>query len=249
MIDFDDLTLIVCSYNTPDILETMLKSFVFHHKTKNPMSIIVMENSTNELTVRMLQKNKIPYVRNKGMTHSIAVDIALKNVKTKYALLVDSDIIFNRSVEEVYKQFVSNGVCILGEVGGDRGGYRLYPRVYPWFCMIDMEQINKHNITFHDQKRIDSTNSGKFFGNIPLNFDHNGHYYDVGSTFLEDIHKNNLKIANVKLDDVFFTHLEGMSWHKETNIGWFLDVYKNKEPKIFMNMMKYKSASINRKFV
>jgi len=238
-----DLTLVVCSYNTPQILELMLKSYVSNHK-EDKYNIIIMENSTNEETVELLTKYNIPFHRRPGSTHSIAVDEALKMVKTKYALLVDSDIVFNKDISPIYNWFKKNDYVALGEVCGDRGGYSLFPRIFPWFCMLDMETINGKGISFHDQVRIDKTNSGKFFGNVPLMFDRSGKYYDVGSTFLEDILKNGLKVGNSKFDTEYFTHYEGMSWHKVTNHPWFLDVYKSKESGIKEAVEKYNNVEV-----
>jgi len=245
----EELTLVTCSYNTPEFTSTMLKSFVHHHNFEERFNLIMMENSTNEKTKNFLKDKNITFDCLPKRTHSISVNDALKKVKTKYALLVDTDIIFQKSIVDIYDEFKKSNVAIMGEVCGDRGGYKLFPRVFPWFCFINIEKINQHNISFHDQMRIDSTNSGKFFGNIPLNFDQSGHYYDVGSTFLEDINKFELGVIDAKFDPEYFHHFEGMSWHKDTNHPWFLDVY-NKKMLSFRRVYDfYLKVSIKDKFV
>ncbi len=57
----NDLTLITCSYNTPDITLTMLKSWMsVHNRTQR---LVVCDNSTNDETSRVLDENKIPYFK------------------------------------------------------------------------------------------------------------------------------------------------------------------------------------------
>ena len=67
-----DLTLITCSYNTPIVVEIMLKSFVSFHGV--PQRLILFENSTNDETAKLLDKSNVPYIRTRGGTHPKSVD-------------------------------------------------------------------------------------------------------------------------------------------------------------------------------
>lgn len=209
----NDFTIITCSYNTPIVTETLLKSWVYKHPIPKT-NILIMENSTNDQTEQMLNHYGIPYVRNPGMTHSLAVDKALKICKQRYVLLVDTDVTFNKNVFPIIDKFISQGYTILGDKCGDRANYKLFPRIHPWFCLIDLEEINKQGISFHDQKRIDETNSNQFFSNVPNALDRSNRKYDVGATFYEDILNAGLKIGNGKFDPEWFVHHEGLSWYK-----------------------------------
>lgn len=210
----DDLTLITCSYNTPLVTETLFKSWLYKHPVQTT-NVIVMENSTNNQTAEMLNYYQIPFIRNPGMPHSPAVNQALKICKTKYALLLDTDITFNKNIFPIVNKFISQGYTILGEKCADRGPYQLFPRIHPWFCLINIEEINKAGISFHDQVRIDATNSNQFYGNVPVATDRDNRKYDVGATFYEDILNAGLKIGNGKFDTEWFTHHEGLSWYKQ----------------------------------
>lgn len=245
----DDLTLITCSYNTPEITMTMLKTFFITHSYLNKIKLIIIENSTNDLTQKELDAVGISYIKNPGGTHSPSVDIALDKCDTKYALLVDTDIIFNSSIEPLYLKMKEQNANLLGEVCGSRGGYLLHDRVHPWFCMIDVDFIKKHNIKFHDQKRIDETNSGYFYKSNPVHPDINNTepYYDVGATFLEDIMKNNGRVLNfVPKNGVPFFHLEGISW-QPNNINESFRRRGTYIKKLFMRDIyhKYKLIDIN----
>lgn len=211
-----DFSLITCSYNTPEVTETLLKSWIQKHAIEKT-NILLMENSTNDITADLLTKNRIPFVRNAGMTHSLAVDKALKICKTRYALLLDTDVVFLKNVIPVVDKFISKGYTIMGEVCADRAQYKLFPRVHPWFCLIDLKNVNDNGISFHDQERIDRTNSNQFFGNVPVAHYVENKKYDVGATFYEDIYNKGLKIGNVCLEPEWFIHYEGVSWYHNTS--------------------------------
>ncbi len=243
-----DLTLLCCSYETPQIIQLMFQSFVYHHPdTKIPL--IVMENSKSDETEQILKKNNIFYHRTPGATHSPSVSLGLESVKTKYCLLVDSDILFLKPVDALMRMFVENNLALMGEMQESRGGYNLHPRISPHACFIDMEKIDRYGIKYHDQTRIDSTQSNGFFGNIPLQKNGGEKYYDVGSTFLEDIRTNNLKIAkiNSKLTEYVF-HAESGSWATKSGIPGYIELGKQRENRFFERAKMYENVSIENKF-
>lgn len=203
----DNITLASCSYNTPITTLTMLKSFFKHHdKTK----VLICDNSTNNETKKLLDEYKVRHITNSIGLHSPSVDTLINNCETDYMLLVDTDIIFLKNHEDIYKQFVEINLTLLGEICGDRGGKKLHNRVHPWHCFINIKEIKKFNIKFHDVSRLSKKINEKV--------------YDVGASFFEDIRKHNLKIGNINLQDKYYKHYEGMSWRtlkygeKEGNI-------------------------------
>ena len=223
-----DLTLATCNYNTPEILETMLKSW----KQVNgdvTNKCLVVDNSTEKASYKFLEKNKIWHVKNPGGTHPNGVQIALDMVKTKYMLLVDTDIIFKKNLLEVFSQYVSMNYNMVGEVCGDRGGFQLFRRVNPWFCLIDVEFVNYYSIRFTDMNRIRATRSEGFFKNNPIAVNAGAKQYDVGATFLEDVMKHNGAVYNIRLEDEYFKHFEGMSWRKNSGIDSLVEANNRNE--------------------
>jgi hypothetical protein len=246
----DDLTLIVCSYNTPDITLTMLKSWMHvHNKTQR---LVLCDNSTNNDTKDLLYDHKVPYTSNPGMTHGDGVNECLKLCKTKYALLVDTDIIFLKDHSTIFQQFKDMDLTIMGKVEGDRGSKSIYNRVNPWHCFIDVEKIKQHNIIFFDKEKMKAS-----FKTNKI--------YDIGSTFLESIKENKLKIGNVDLLNNYYIHLEGMSWYKNKYDGSKEDTgidfggthnspaYVNAYDQKYLNFknikQKYKDVKITNKFI
>lgn len=228
----EDLTLISCSYNTPDVTETMIKSFKYvenQYLVHNKIRILISENSTNELTENMLIKNGIDYIRNPAFTHSEGVQSLLDNCKTKYALLVDTDIIFKLSISPLVELMENTDATLMGEVCGNRGGYNLKPRVHPWFCLINVDNIKKYKIKFTDVNRITKSNSSHFYKHVPIldnnvKIDPNISLYDVASTFYEDILFHNLKVVPYNEINKWFTHYEGTSWQTISGNQHFMDL-------------------------
>lgn len=247
----NDLTLITCSYHTPEVLMAMLRSFVYFHPDSIPQKIIVMENSRDDITVNLLDSASIPYQRNPGATHSIALDKALTLCQTKYALVVDSDILFQKNIKEAYDYMKEANGVLLGELIKSRGGYKLENRIGPWFMFVDVEEINKHKIRFHDQARINATGSQGFFNNIPLQSNNGGVYLDVGSSFLSDVMSKNLKVLAISEEtrNEFCHHYEGVSWRVKTNIPEYVAWGKEVESEFLLDAKKFNKVELNGKFI
>jgi glycosyltransferase involved in cell wall biosynthesis len=243
-----DLTLITCSYNTPVVVEAMLKSYAAHHGG-GPHRLIIFENSTNDDTAGMLDSAGVPYIRNRGGTHPESLDEALKICATKYALVVDSDVVFNRPITALFDIFRRNDGIIMGEVCGDRGGFLLHERVHPWFMFVDVEKLNNARISFYDRDRITSSGSEGFYRHVPLQTnDGKSRYYDVGATFFEDIKRTGFRILNCKADPDFFTHYEGMSWKKISGIANLMKSESENMERYMLELERYGKIILNGKF-
>jgi len=190
----EDITLISCSYNTPDVTLTMLRSF-FRHHTETP--VIIIDNSTNDLTKQELKRWSVPHVTNPGGLHIKSVDILIDRVQTKYALLVDTDVVFLKDHTAILGQVKECNLTLAGDICGDRGGKRIHYRVHPWHCFIDVESVRSSGVRFY--------NEAKQLGK-------SSKIYDVGCTFFEDIRGKKLRIGDIKLEGEYFKHYEGMSW-------------------------------------
>jgi len=247
---FDNLTILTCSYNSKIHIETLLQSFAKVHGD-GCYNLIVMDNSTNDETSVFLDNNNIKYIKNPGGTHSKSIDRLLHECTTKYALLVDTDVMFIQPINKLMEIMQTNDGTIMGEICGDRGGFKLHCRIHPWFCLINVDNIKKHNIMWHDQKRIDSTNSGYFYNTIPIHPIKNNTipYYDNGCTFFEDINNAKLKIIDTgKSLTKYFRHYEGHSWHRTSGNSGF-EMIGVKMHKVFLHDRElFKDTNIKDKF-
>jgi len=177
----------------------MIRSWFMHHPFATPF--LIMENSTNEDTAKLLTLNRIPFIRQPGAKHELSVDIALDKVLTRYALLVDTDIVFLKSNVETINSFIQSHATLQGEVCGSRGGYLLHDRVNPWYCLIDLLQLREHDIHFNTPGKSLILCNGKT--------------YDVGATMYEDCLAQGLLVNDIDKSYVDYKHYEGMSWRTQ----------------------------------
>jgi len=245
-----ETTILTCSYNTPDITLTMLKSFVSVHGD-GPHKILISENSNNEDTSKLLDENGVKYIRNPGSAHSQSIDALFKACTTRFALMVDTDIIFTQSINKLADVIKQNNAAILGSIQYSRGGYLLHNRIDPCFCLIDLDLIKQNEIKFHDQKRIDESKSNDFYKNIPINYaiKNTIPYYDVGSTFYEDILKNKLMVVSAKQIDKYYKHYEGCSWRIGCGNKWLNDLGHKIWLEYQETIKKYENVCIKNKFI
>jgi hypothetical protein len=249
-VKFQDLTLMSCSFNTPLHTITMLKSFIRVHGD-GPFNLLLMENSTNNETSDILDANNIKYIKNPGGTHSLSIDELIFNCLTKYALLVDSDVVFTKPIDKLLEVMAINDITLLGEICGDRGGYKIHNRVHPWFCLINIDNIKSRGIKWHDQRRIDDSKSQYFFSAIPIN-PMRGNvipFYDNGCTFFEDVAKVKLNIVNAKGITSYFKHYEGSSWHRQSGHDGFIKYGNGVYEQFLIDSKAHESVDIKNKFI
>lgn len=239
----EDLTLVTCSYNTPHITMTMLRSWV-NVNIDLTNKLFLIDNSTDENTALQLHDNEINFIRNPGGKHFEGVQIALDMVKTRYMLLVDTDVIYYKNLKEPFERFKNSNTAIMGEVCGDRGGQTLYDRIYPWFCFIDLEKIKKYDIKFANMKLIEETDSGSFYMMDVINTHAPCRRYDVGATFFKEINDNNLGFVNEKLEPEYFFHYEGMSWRGTCASPQLVRANNENEKRYYQNILKLNRISL-----
>ena len=211
-----DLTLLTCNYNTPEVTRNMLKSFRLVHP-HTPAVVIDTSNHVGRFSLEGAEVHPLP-----DSSHGNGVNFGMQKVSTDYMLLVDSDVIFKRGVDNLLGEVKESMSVLCGEVCGDRGGYKLYPRVHPWFCLIHLKELKEQGILFFDgEKTLRSRTDIK-----------RKRWHDIGSTMYEEVVARGLPVMDI--DSSFYVdHYEGMSWHvqrykpnakeSDTDFGGFHD--------------------------
>lgn len=210
---FTDVSFLCCSYNQPTVLHRMLQSLVYHHPDVTFRALIV-ENSDAGDIPGFLSRHGIPFWKNDtGDTrHSPSVDQGFARIQTPWVLLCDTDIVIRRSLGGLLHMLLETNVDVAGTLQGDRGGYRLHPRISPHFCVVNLDRVRRHGIAFHDQARIDLTASNGFFGHPPVQEQDGRRHYDCGGTFYEDCVGKALRIGAIDGLERYVFHAESLSW-------------------------------------
>ena len=216
----DLFTLITCSYNTPLITEAMLKTYCFHHEGRH--RIIIVENSDPEDTTReMLATYNIPYTdghkilpsgsppqgNEQSRSHHVGLDWAVRNCKTPYCLIADTDILFNQNLGQLFDFFVNNEqIALLGpHYEKTKDSPQVLPRVHPCFMMLDVELFKKYgDLTF---------NNSHFLGlshKLMAEKLADDECHEVGTYLFLRIGEIGKQTSNIK-HNVLYYHCEGVS--------------------------------------
>lgn len=191
-----DLTIVTCDYNTPELTKNLISSIRRH--CSEVYNIIVVNTGYENYKTEYQSEGVLVY-NFLNSSHGNGVNYALNQlVKTRYVLLVDTDVLLLKDIAKPFEKFKQNNLTLMGEVVGNRGGKLLKQRVNPWFCFIDLKQLKDNDIKFYDHYRTKELKSDII--------------YDIGSTMFEDCITNNLKIGDFKMEGIYFKHYEGMSW-------------------------------------
>ncbi len=88
-----DLTVIILNFNTKELLNDCLKSIV-DKKWKHNIKVLVVDNNSSDESINMVRK-KFPLVQilesDKNLGFAGGNNLGLKEIKSKYALLLNSD--------------------------------------------------------------------------------------------------------------------------------------------------------------
>jgi GT2 family glycosyltransferase len=197
-----NLTILTCNYNTPDLIVNLKKSINKYSCLDG--DFFVVNTSTDSISEKILSENNINFVNCKGEIHGRGVNFGLQRIKTKYVLLLDSDVIITDDISNIFNKFIDMQLTLAGRVVYNEGGKQLHPRVDPSFCFINTENLNKFKIIFFDEIRT------------KLSRQSNDKVYNIGSTMFEDVIKNELLIGDFDLRNRKFIHYEGMSWRVQS---------------------------------
>ena len=215
MREIKDLTVVICSYKANKEFKLCLHQLSRYGFTGKDLLIYENSPSTYKSNREFLNSHKIKYIDNPDGTHTDTMNLALQAVKTKYALLLDSDCFCIADPYMFMERIVKHKVQLFGEICGDRGGYHIHKRVHPWWCYVDVDYMKKHKIPFVDMQRMENTNSMSFIDRTKLadQRDPKGYYYDAGSTMFEDVIKTGGIVADIG-DSKPYIHVEGASWRR-----------------------------------
>lgn len=221
----DNLTIMTVNFNTPEFIFTLVSSYKKYNRWCNEKIYVIdngtvkdipageyadfiLENFDKSLYHDLEKYEKTSKEKTLASAHhSFTIDWFIKNrVKTDYLLLLDSDIIFKRSFENEFREFVENDY---GLYGYERTNY-LCHCIAPWACFINVKKMKEQNLGYFDINRILYVND---------NLTH-----DTGASLFEDFKKRNVKIKSTA-DNTFYIHLKGGSLNKQKRVE-FIKKYK-----------------------
>ena len=218
--NLSDITLLTCTYNRVDMVEPCVRSIFKSLGRKLPVVVI---NTGEEQWFPGEYVDVCTVVNNAGhrlMTmeempdrcrcqpsdcHSASLDWCLKNaIHTRYAMMTDTDVIYYPNLKEFLETVDEHDA--IGEIGHLRGDCRgrRQDRLYPHFCLINVERMKRDGISFFDKDRC--------AGSDPCPG-------DTGCSFRMDIEAHGWDILRITASD-YCTHLKGATWQNKNYRRW-----------------------------
>lgn len=209
--NLNDLTILTVTFNNNFLTIMMLKSFM--KQTHAIPRIVIVDNGTyipaDDIMKRVFtvvdnyNHRLLPDELQCSRNHCAAIDYALKHaIQTKWALLVDNDILFYPKISHFLQSFDDTKYDCAGEIGWDDTPPN---RLFPYFCLINCNRFKQENLSYFDRTRItDYYTIGK---KETETVEHNK--MDTGFSFYEDI-KNTWRIHNFPLSSVCIHLKSGM---------------------------------------
>lgn len=199
-LDLQDITILSATFNRHDFTLSMIKSWfsLFHPRSTLSPTFIILDNSTDTFfpnkpnsfikVVDNTNYKNTPNFNQPSKNHASSIAWAMQtHISTRYLMLCDNDILFKPSIVKLLA--LRHQYDIIGEIGWDR----VPPaRIYPYWCMIDMDFVNTNNISYFDESRCMIANA----------------IMDTGCSFYVDSKSKAAKICPIKLSD-YIIHLKG----------------------------------------
>lgn len=219
----DNITMLSAHFNSPILPLYLMNSLVFQLQRPIPMCII--DNSTTlplpldgikSKWLRVIDNTNYKLTPNYGqcsVNHAASLEYAMNTITTRYVMLCDTDILLFPTVRDLLNQPL-NSYDACGEVG-----WEFIPgnRLYPYFCIIDLEKKRKDGISFFDPNRIMVDCMGVPFNKTHRTIKDEVAYFDTGASFLQDITFHKWNVKHIVLDD-YITHKKGGTLHPNNNL-------------------------------
>lgn len=146
----NELALVTVNFSQRSCAELLLKSYVFHHYTGEPLQLIFVDNASTDDSREWLAENEIPFIQmQNNVGHENALNSVYKKYKIKYWLLNDTDVEY---LDNVYDYInVMDDVCIsVGElINKDYiNDIKIKDRISPWFWLFNIEKIINSGVEY-----------------------------------------------------------------------------------------------------
>lgn len=218
-----DVSIIIVSYNTKDLLSVCLSSLIKQKGSKS-WEIIVVDNASSDGTSDLI-KEKFPdviFIQNKkNVGFSTANNIGLRRARGKYFLLLNSDTEVSEGSIEKVKQFMEKhpdvGVAtcklVLGDGSIDPACHRGFPT--PWASLTFFLGLEK---LFPRWRLFAGYHQGYKNMNEP-------HEIDSPSGAFYMVRREVIKSVGL-LDENYFMYAEDLDWsYRIKQAGWKIFYY------------------------
>lgn len=236
----NDITLVSVNWNQQPALKLMLYTYVKCHYKDAPLNLVLVDNGSTDGSVEWLKQSGIPFISlPQNIGHEQAINLIYPMIKTRFALICDTDVMFRDNVYEAHINDLRNETCLVGDyITGDQLNAPVKPRVGAWFFMYDIGYMREQGVyTFRAS---------------------NDWSYDVGSWMTEKILETGEIIKHTpRLNKDIDRDLFGMDYGTHVHFGkvsWDLQKHGDRTDEVnirrkFIENYRYTPHDFKNKFV
>lgn len=219
----EDVSLLMVNWNNRKVMELALKSFIKTHYKDEPLKLLLADNGSTDDSKEWLHENEIPFYDFKmNLGHENALNCLYSELKTRYALIADTDLEFVENVYDKYLPLMDDKCKLIGDyITGDQLGSPVKPRVGAWFMMTDALCMKGEGVTVFRRNNDDWS-------------------YDVGSEYTENVLKKGFTIHHTpRLNNDIDRDVVGMNYgshHHFGKLSWNLANHMDREWEVKMRM-------------
>jgi glycosyltransferase involved in cell wall biosynthesis len=205
------------------------------------LNFILVDNGSTDGSKVWLTQNKIPFISlTENIGHEQAINHIYPLIRTKYALICDTDIEFFANIVDTYIPLLNSEVKLIGDyITGDQLDSPVKPRVGAWFYLFDIEAM-----------RLRGWNVFR---------DSNDWSYDVGSFMTEKILEAGFKIHHIqRLNQDIDHELISMRYTTHNHIGkvsWDIEKHSDRHDEVVRRrkyieekLIEYSDIDLQNKF-
>lgn len=168
-----ELSIVIVSFNTQDLLENCLKSIKKYTKGID-YEVIVVDNASKDDSVKVVRSLGAKVLENKeNLGFAVGNNQGIKAAKGKFILFLNTDTLLNNSVlAEMVSTLKENpkigaATCSLknsdGSIQATGGYFPSLPRVFSWMTIQDFPLVDKLIKPFHPLHSKSSFSRGEDF--------------------------------------------------------------------------------------
>jgi len=149
-----DVTLVTVNWNQQPCVELLLKSYVKHHYTGEPLKLMLVDNGSTDNSQDWLFENEIPYIGlPENIGHENGLNHIYNDIKTKYCLLNDTDVEYTGKYGNIYDYILrmeAGGHISAGELIDKNymNDTHIKDRISPWIWLFNIEEMHKAGVKY-----------------------------------------------------------------------------------------------------
>lgn len=152
-----EVTLVSVNWNNQPCVELLLKSYVKHHYSGEPLKLMLVDNGSTDDSKKWFIENDIPFIDlHNNIGHENGLNFIYTEIETKYCLLNDTDVEYKENVYDYLKEMNDVNISV-GELIDNNyiNNDKVKDRISPWFWLFDISKMHEAGIKYFRDPKVE----------------------------------------------------------------------------------------------